>query len=170
MKKLLIILGLAIWVILMVLMPPEAPAEAKPVAVPSVSESAKSSSRRSSSEAAIEKPNGRPKVRMAAEEHREEVRGIIDAAVVTYAPEGVKAIRPYLGDADPEIRSMAREGMVQLGEPDAIPLLREAALGLKDQSEIASLHEAADLLALPAWSSSEEAATVIAEIMDDTNR
>jgi hypothetical protein len=169
MKKLLIILGLAIWVILMVLMPPEAPAEAKPVAIPAVSESAKSGSRRPAG-AAIEKPNGRPKVRMAAEDHREEVRGVIDAAVVTYAPEGVKAIRPYLGDADPEIRSMAREGMVQLGEPDAIPLLREAAVGLKDQSEIASLHEAADLLALPAWSSSEEAATVIAEIMDDTSR
>ena len=165
MKKLLIILGLAIWVVLIILSPPKSGPEA--TAAP---EPAKSSARRPSA-TPVERPgSARPQQAMADDERREEVRQAIEAAVMTYSPEGVKAIRPYLDDADPEIRGMARDGMVQLGEQDAIPLLREAALHRKDQSEIASLREAADLLALPAWSSSEEAATVIAEIMDDTSR
>jgi hypothetical protein len=165
MKKLLIILGLAIWVVLIILTPPKSGAEVTPAP-----EAAKSSARRASA-APVERPgSARPQQGMADDERRDEVRQAIEAAVMTYSPEGVKAIRPYLDDADPEIRGMARDGMVQLGEQDAIPLLREAALHRKDQSEIASLREAADLLALPAWSSSEEAATVIAEIMDDTSR
>lgn len=165
MKKLFIILGLVTWVALIVLTPPGTGAGA--AAAP---EPAKSSARRPAATPGERPGSTSPEPRMASAERREEVRQAIDEAVMTYSPEGVKAIRPYLDDADPEIRGMARDGMVQLGEQDAIPLLREAALHRKDQSEIASLHEAADLLALPAWSSSEEAATVIAEIMDDTSR
>ena len=82
----------------------------------------------------------------------------------------MKAIRPYLLDADPEVRAAARDGMVQLGEGDAIPLLRDAASKLDDPQEIASLQEAADLLALPAWSDSEEAAAVIADIRAENER
>ena len=78
----------------------------------------------------------------------------------------MKVIRPFLLDPDPEVRAAARDGMVQLGESDAIPLLRDAAAKLKDPAEIASLQEAADLLALPAWSDTEEAATVAADIRD----
>jgi hypothetical protein len=100
----------------------------------------------------------------AIDERREDAQTIIDAAVVTYSPEGVKAIRPYLLDSDPEIRAAARDGMVQLGEADAIPLLRDAASKLKETAEIASLQEAADLLALPAWSDTPEAAAVVADI------
>lgn len=100
----------------------------------------------------------------AAAAHRDEAQAVISAAVVTYSPEGVKTIRPWLLDADPEVRMAARDGMVQLGEPDAIPFLRDAAGKLKDHSEIAAFHEAADLLALPAWSETTEAQDAIAEI------
>jgi hypothetical protein len=169
MKKLLIILGLAAWVAVIVLMPPKAhPGPSSPAAV-SAPAALKTSSRQT-----LDVPAGLTappsKKRLAENGKREEARIRIDAAVVTYSPEGVKSIRPYLRDADPEIRGMARDAMVQLGESDAIPLLRDAALHLKDQSEIDSLHEAADLLGLPAWSSSDEAATVIAEIMDESTR
>jgi len=167
MKKLLIILGLAAWVAVIVLMPPKAhPEESATPSAPSSPAGLKASSRKGS-ETQVSAPEIRGKARVAESQNREEARTLIDAAVVTYSPEGVKTIRPYLLDADPEIRCMARDAMVQLGEQDAIPLLRDAALHLKEQAEIASLHEAADLLALPAWSSSEEAATVIAEIMDE---
>ena len=165
MKKLLLLLGLAAWTALIVLMPPKTRVESAPAVSPAAPVGLKASSR-----PAPDSSSRRGKVPMVDNQRRDEVRLEIDAAVVTYSPEGVKAIRPYLLDADPEVRGMARDAMVQLGEQDAIPLLREAALHLKDQPEIDSLREAADLLALPAWSSSEEAATVIAEIMDDTSR
>ena len=171
MKKLLIVLGLAIWVALIVLMPRRSPAESKPMAPPiSPAESKASAREPRGSKTAAASPAPEGKVRATDTQRRDEARTLIDAAVVTYSPEAVKSIRPYLLDADPEIRGLARDGMVQLGEADAVPLLRDAALHLKDQSEIASLHEAADLLALPAWSNSEEAATVIAEIMDENGR
>jgi hypothetical protein len=171
MKKLLIILGLAAWVAVIVLMPPKAhPEESATPPVPSAPAAGLKASSRKGPETPVGAPETRDKARMADHRKREEARTLIDAAVVTYSPEGVKTIRPYLLDADPEIRGMARDAMVQLGEQDAIPLLRDAALHLKEQAEIASLHEAADLLALPAWSSSEEAATVIAEIMDESAR
>jgi hypothetical protein len=169
MKKLLILLGLAVWVAVIVLMPPKSRQESPAPAVPSAPAGLKSGSRKAV-DPATGVPALRGKARMADNERSEEVRALIDAAVVGYSPEGVKSIRPYLLDADPEIRGMARDGMVQLGEGDAIPLLRDAAAKLADPAEIASLHEAADLLALPAWSSSEEAATVIAEIMDESAR
>jgi hypothetical protein len=45
-----------------------------------------------------------------------------------------------------------------------VPWLRDAASKLEDPAEIAALREAADLLALPAWSGSEEAREAIEEI------
>lgn len=90
----------------------------------------------------------------------------IQEAAVTYSPDGVAAIRPYLKDPDPAIRQAARDGLVQLGEADAVPILREAALRAQDPGEVASLREAADLLALPAWSDSAEAREVVAEILE----
>jgi hypothetical protein len=91
---------------------------------------------------------------------------LIQQAVLTYSPDGVKAIRPFLQDPDPAIRRAARDGLVQLGEADAVPYLREAALRVEDQEEIVSLREAADLLALPAWSDSAEAREAVAEILE----
>jgi hypothetical protein len=106
----------------------------------------------------------------AAAAHRDEAHAVIDAAVISYSPEGVKMIRPWLLDTDPQVRMAARDGMVQLGEADAIPLLRDAAGKLKEHSEIAAFHEAADLLALPAWSETTEAQDAIAEIIGDRAR
>lgn len=94
----------------------------------------------------------------------EEVAAVIGDAVMTYEPAGVAVIRPFLLDPDPEIRRAARDGLVQLGEADAVPWLREAASKLEDPAEVAALREAADLLSLPAWSDSEEAREAIEEI------
>lgn len=96
-----------------------------------------------------------------------EAAAIIQEAVVSYSPDGVAAIRPFLKDPDPAIRQAARDGLVQLGEADAVPLLREAASRAEDPAETASLREAADLLALPAWSDSAEAREVVAEILEN---
>lgn len=96
---------------------------------------------------------------------QEEAVAVIQEAVISYSPDGVAAIRPFLKDADPAIRQAARDGLVQLGEADAVPILRAAALRAEDPAEIASLREAADLLALPAWSESPEAREVVAEIL-----
>lgn len=95
----------------------------------------------------------------------EQATAVIHEAMTTYAPSGVHAIRVYLLDSDPAVRQAARDGLVQLGEPDAVPHLRAAAAKLEDPAEIASFHEAADLLALPAWSDSPEAREAIAEIV-----
>ena len=45
-------------------------------------------------------------------------------------------------------------------------MLRDAATKLGDPAEIAAFQEAADLLALPAWSETTEAREVIAEIIE----
>lgn len=94
----------------------------------------------------------------------EEAAAAIHDAVLTYDSAGVAVIRPFLLDPDPAVRREARDGMVQLGEADAVPWLRDAASKLEDPAEIAALREAADLLALPAWSDSEEASEAIEEI------
>lgn len=94
----------------------------------------------------------------------ERVAAEIQQAVLTYQPAGVAVIRPYLLDPDPTVRREARDGLVQLGEADAVSWLRDAASKLEDPAEIESLREAADLLSLPAWSDSEEAREAIEEI------
>lgn len=172
MKAPLLLLGLVAWVVFIVLVPPKpfTDSDRKPDAAPLAPADLKSRPRQSTSakpgaesdSAAL--ATGGAKSRSADPQHREEARTTIDAAVVSYSPAGVKEIRPYLLDADPEVRAAARDGMVQLGEGDAIPLLRDAASKLENPEEVASLQEAADLLALPAWSESEDAAAVIADI------
>jgi hypothetical protein len=97
-------------------------------------------------------------------------RAVIESAALRYEPSAVKDIKPWLLDADPEIRQAARDGLVMLGESDAIPFLRDAASRLEDPAEVASFHEAADLLSLPAWSESDEARHAMAEIVSDLDR
>jgi HEAT repeats len=109
----------------------------------------------------------REKASPAADPARQaEAVALIQEAAVTYSSEGVAAIRPFLKDPDPAIRQAARDGLVQLGEADAVPVLREAALRAEDPAEVASLREAADLLALPAWSESAEAREAVTEILE----
>lgn len=169
-----ILLGLTAWIALVVLAPSNeedaGPVKAKPSETASMrprTAAAREKERREKSETLVPDRADHTTTEAAAA-HRDEAQAVIDAAVVTYSPEGVKTIRPWLLDADPEVRMAACEGMVQLGEPDAIPLLRDAAGKLKEHSEISAFHEAADLLALPAWSETTEAQDAIAEIIGDS--
>lgn len=165
-----IFLGLIAWIALVVFAPPkgkEEPAKEVPAETaaskPRITAAREKERREKKSETVVPEQTDKTTTEAAAA-HRDEAQAVIDAAVVTYSPEGVKMIRPWLLDADPEVRMAARDGMVQLGEPDAVPLLRDAAGKLKEHSEIAAFHEAADLLALPAWSETTEAQDAIAEI------
>jgi len=164
-----ILLGLAAWAILVVISPSKTPEPELPKA-PAATEQPRSSARRDKERAAKAGASEVASDSSATAAHREEAQAVIDAAAVTYSPEGVQAIRPFLLDSDPEVRMAARDGMVQLGEVDAVPLLRAAAGKLKDQLEIASFHEAADLLALPPWSETTEAQDTIAEIIEEMAR
>ncbi len=77
----------------------------------------------------------------------------IEAAVVTYEAASLPAIAPYLTDPNPELRTAAREGLLQMGLSEAVPLLREAAGKMKDPREAILLLDAADFLELPSVSS-----------------
>jgi hypothetical protein len=75
---------------------------------------------------------------------------IADLAV-TYDPAAVPDLARYLAHPDPEIRSAARDGLVQLGERAAIAPLEAAASRAADPDEASSLREAARFLSLPTW-------------------
>ena len=166
MKKLYVLCGLALWVAMVMFSPAKKTGEDE--AIPATASTVPRASKVSrSGEDTLAREKAAPAVDPA---RREDAQAAIDAAVVTYEPVGVKAILPFLLDPDPQIRQAARDGMVQLGESDAVPLLRDAASKLDDPNEVASLQEAADLLALPAWSETEEAREVVAEIAGDSNR
>lgn len=77
------------------------------------------------------------------------LEAITDLAV-TYDAAAVPALARYLGHSDPEIRSAARDGLIQLGERAAIPFL-EAAAKTAPVDEAKELREAAEFLALPTW-------------------
>jgi len=97
-------------------------------------------------------------------EQRETVIQQIDEAVSTYRPEAVKTIGALLNDPDPGIRSAARDGLIQLGEPDGIQALRVAAAHLSDPAEARACREAADYLGLPSWSETAEAQETVADL------
>jgi hypothetical protein len=165
-----ILLGLIAWAALVLLTPSktEGQPQAKPVPVVETTKrfrdlGSRENERAEQKSTAVSNPAD-------ATAHREEAQAAIDAAAVTYSPEGVKVIRPLLLDPDPEVRMAARDGMVQLGEADAVPVLRDAASKLTDPAEIASFQEAADLLALPAWSETTEAQDTVAEIVEENAR
>jgi hypothetical protein len=165
MKKFLIISGLAVWTIFVAITSShssEQPSASRPEPAKRLPVLAKISERVSGTRPAT-KPESSPE-RLAT------ARAIIESAALRYEPSAVKDIRPWLLDTDPEIRQAARDGLVMLGESDAIPFLRDAASRLTDQAEVASFHEAADLLSLPAWSESDEAKQAMAEIVSDLHR
>lgn len=157
MKSFLILSGLALWTLFVAMTSsrPKDPAEPPPRPEPQ-------RHHRTAGNAAA---RVRPAAKAPADAGRlATARDEIEAAVITYQPAAVKVIRTWLLDADPEIRRAARDGLVQLGESDAIPFLRHAASRLEDPAEVASLHEAADLLSLPAWSDTADARAAVAEI------
>lgn len=80
----------------------------------------------------------------------------IDELTVTYDAASVPDLARYLKHSDPEIRSAARDGLINLGERAAIPFLQEAAKTAPAE-EATALREAADFLALPTWAEHREA-------------
>ncbi len=79
----------------------------------------------------------------------EVILGRIDDAIVSYSPEGVGMIAPYLSSRDPEVRDAAIEGLMQLGEPSGAELLRKAARSAANTRERNQLLEAAAFIDLP---------------------
>jgi hypothetical protein len=77
------------------------------------------------------------------------VLGKIDDAIVTYSPEGVGVIAPYLSSGDPEIRAAAIEGLKQLDEPEGAKVLRRAAGSSTNPRDKKELLEAAEFIELP---------------------
>ena len=73
----------------------------------------------------------------------------IETAIASAGPESLPLLASYLTHSDPELRALAREGMVQKSLPEAVPLLREAAGKMKDPREAITLLDAADFLSLP---------------------
>jgi hypothetical protein len=66
-----------------------------------------------------------------------------------YDPSAVRPLAAYLYHTDPEVRSAARRGLMQLGEADAVPYLRAAEKQELDPAEAKELLEAAEFLAIP---------------------
>jgi HEAT repeat protein len=64
-------------------------------------------------------------------------------------PRFLDLIAKELENSDPEIRHAAVEALIQFGNRDAIPILRQRADLVEDPKEKAELQEAADYLALP---------------------
>lgn len=74
----------------------------------------------------------------------------INELAATYDAASVPALARYLKHGDSQIRSAARDGLINLGERAAIPFL-EAAAKTAGNEEAKELHDAAEFLALPTW-------------------
>jgi hypothetical protein len=94
---------------------------------------------------------------VSSAEEKEQRLNAISTASTTYSPEGIRDIKPFLLDPDPEIRAAAKDGLINLGESGGSAALRAAAKQIKEPREAASYLDAADYLDLPAWSETEEA-------------
>lgn len=66
-----------------------------------------------------------------------------------YDPAFIPKIAAFLQHNNPEVREAAVEAIVQLGERDAIPILRRLARVTKDQNEAQMFLDAAEYLELP---------------------
>ena len=80
---------------------------------------------------------------------KEAILAQIEEASVTYDPKALPLIEPYLLHSDPAIREAAKDGMINLGDAAAGPLLREASLHAPTPQEAAVLSQAADYVELP---------------------
>jgi len=101
---------------------------------------------------------------LASPEQRATAQRSIEEAVTTYEPAAVKTIAPFLQDPDPEIRAAARDGLIQLGEQDAIPVLRLAATRMGNEAEATACREAANYLELPSWADTPQGQETLARI------
>lgn len=73
----------------------------------------------------------------------------IQTASTTYNAAYLPVIKPYLVDADPEIRKEALNGMLVLGDSAAGPMFREAAKQMTSDIEAKALLDAAAYIELP---------------------
>jgi hypothetical protein len=81
----------------------------------------------------------------------------IQTAAASYDAKAVPELARYLESNSPEIRAAALQGLIQLGERDAIPYLKAAAQNTTIREESVELLKAADFLALPTWQESRQA-------------
>lgn len=79
----------------------------------------------------------------------EEVKHEILLLSVQYTAANVPKLGAFLTDPDSEIRTAALEGLVNLGESSASPVIRQAAMKLQDPEEIQAFEKAAAFLDLP---------------------
>ena len=72
----------------------------------------------------------------------------IEELAITYDVAAIPALAAFLAHADPRVREAAREGLITLGEDEAVPYLKAAAQKASPE-EAPLLKEAAEFLALP---------------------
>lgn len=84
-----------------------------------------------------------------APETRDRLIAEIEAAYTTYHPDALPVLARFLAHADPEIRTFAREAIMQVGHADGIAYLRKAAQEAHDPRESAALLDAAEFLEIP---------------------
>ncbi len=72
----------------------------------------------------------------------------IQGLASTYDAASVPALASFLDHSDPLVREAARMALIQLSQPEAVPVLRAAASRAKDVTEAAALTEAAEFLEL----------------------
>jgi hypothetical protein len=87
--------------------------------------------------------------RYRAAEAREEREGVLLELALTDEPESLSFLLDELGRVDQEERESVLFAIVQFGSRDAVPHLRELALGASSPDEARRLTEAADYLELP---------------------
>lgn len=92
-------------------------------------------------------PVERPSVPKA--ETKPQIFEAIHDAAVSYDARELAKIQPYLLHPDPEVRAAALQGMIDLGDAGAGPLLRAAAQLAPSPAEAKALREAADFVELP---------------------
>jgi hypothetical protein len=77
------------------------------------------------------------------------VLNFIEAAATDPTPASLLQIAAYLNHESANVRAAARDGLLRLKDPDAAPLLREAALYLNDPNEIRGLIATAKFIENP---------------------
>lgn len=124
--------------------PVEAPPTAASAAVASTREPEDPAISASTEPAAIE-----PASPAASAEARANAAARIAEAAARQDADALPELVRHLSSADPAVRGLALEGILQLGDAAGVEPLRAAARRARDPREAARLLEAADYLALP---------------------
>jgi hypothetical protein len=81
----------------------------------------------------------------------EAAKDFLHEASTSYDAARLPDIGNYLTHPDPEVRTAAREAIIQLGATEGVALLKAAADKAANTEEATELRKAADFLALPSW-------------------